>query len=568
MPRFPQRIWLAAFLFAWAVDFLFWGKPAGISFLVFVGIALAVGFGLSKIENVRPALFSVILSAAVLVLAGLTLLRSAPMARFLNGFLTLIGLALLARTFRTGGWIRFDVVSYLAMWIDLLAAMLSRAAGLPLFPKGENGSASLRTGLQRAAPVFRGVLLALPVLILLAALLASADLVFADQINQIMKEFNVARLPEYIFRFFLVLSMTYLLAGIYSQVLVPRKWAINLPGDEQEEQGQAELAHSAASTPDTVEANIMNDAQEGQITPGAAQRQGKPVKGSRFLGPIEAFIVLGSVNLLFTFFVAIQFRYLFGGQVNITMTGYTFSEYARRGFFELVSVAVISLMLYLALNAITKRSSRSQEWIFTGLSGLLVSLVLFILFSAFQRLLLYEGAYGFTRLRMYTHIFIPWLGLLLVGAIVLQILGRDRFFGILLLTTVFGFCLSFGVLNVDGMIARLNIERARTGAELDGYYLIELSDDVLPVLVESYQQSERSDELRDLLGSALACRVYRISLEQEKSWQSYHPGQAAARQLLLSVDLKEYHLHQSGRSVSVLLDDGPFYCSAAEDYFD
>ena len=130
MPRFPQRIWLAAFLVAWSVDFLFWGKSAGVSFLIFVLVALAAGFALAWFEKARPVLLSVFLSVAVIFLACATLVRAEPLSRFINGVLALAGLALLVRTFQTGGWIRFRLFSYLAIWIDLFVAMLARAAGL------------------------------------------------------------------------------------------------------------------------------------------------------------------------------------------------------------------------------------------------------------------------------------------------------------------------------------------------------------------------------------------------------------------------------------------------------
>ena len=79
-----------------------------------------------------------------------------------------------------------------------------------------------------------------------------------------------------------------------------------------------------------------------------------------FLGFTESSIILGSVNLLFAFFVAVQFKYFFGGQANITLDGYTFAEYARKGFGELITVAVISLMLYLGLSTITRREANLQ----------------------------------------------------------------------------------------------------------------------------------------------------------------------------------------------------------------
>jgi hypothetical protein len=52
--------------------------------------------------------------------------------------------------------------------------------------------------------------------------------------------------------------------------------------------------------------------------------EGEPIL-KRWLGFLEAAIVLGSVSLLFLIFVIIQFRYFFGGEVNIGIEGYTYS---------------------------------------------------------------------------------------------------------------------------------------------------------------------------------------------------------------------------------------------------
>ncbi len=91
-----------------------------------------------------------------------------------------------------------------------------------------------------------------------------------------------------------------------------------------------------------------------------------------FLGYTEAMIVLGSVTILFLAFVVIQFQYFFGGQSNISIEGYTFSEYARRGFGELVAVAFFSLLLLLGLGAITRRETENQRRVFSMLGAGLV----------------------------------------------------------------------------------------------------------------------------------------------------------------------------------------------------
>ena len=55
-----------------------------------------------------------------------------------------------------------------------------------------------------------------------------------------------------------------------------------------------------------------------------------------------------------------------------------------------------------------------------------MGLVIVMLISAYQRLVLYEMAYGFSRLRTYTHVFMIWLGLLLITVVILEITRRER----------------------------------------------------------------------------------------------------------------------------------------------
>lgn len=568
MPYHPQRFWLVAFFVAWSADFLFWGKAPGISFLIFIVLMLLGGYLLARWENKRPARLSLVLSGLVLALAAVIMLRSEPFTRFINGFMALACLGLLVRTFRTGGWIHLRIRDYVIIALELVFAGLGRAVSLPLAPPDRPGGA--RGFLfRRALPVVRGVLLALPVVILLAALLSSADLVFADRLDLLLANFQLDRLPEYFLRLCFILILAYLLAGLYFQAVLPHKWLAAMPGDEQVlppgSQPSEEAGKNPSGEPETTVAPAEDPGGSGAVSQPTASfagnSQASTEAGGRFLGAIEAFIILGSVNLLFIFFVVIQFRYLFGGQNNITATGYTFSEYARRGFFELVWVAVISLLLYLVLGAITRRQTAAHQRVFTILSLLLMGLVLVILFSALQRLLLYENAYGFTRLRTYTHVFIPWLSFLLVATMALQLLRRERLFGSLLLVTAIGFALTFGVLNLDGFIAHQNVTRAQAGSSLDGAYLLGLSDDALPDIIRGFEQPGQPSGVRDTLGAVLACRVFRLSQEEIQPWQSYHPGQAAARYALAQVDLTGYPVRVAGSSIAYVdLGNRQFNC--------
>jgi hypothetical protein len=159
-----------------------------------------------------------------------------------------------------------------------------------------------------------------------------------------------------------------------------------------------------------------------------------------FLGFTESTIVLGSVVALFAAFVVVQFQYFFGGTTNINMEGYTYAEYARRGFGELVTVAFFALMMLLTLSGVTKRETETQRKIYSGLGIGLVALLLVMLVSAYQRLGLYEAVYGFSRLRTYTHVFLVWIGFLLIATIVLEILRKERMFAFAMLIASLRLC--------------------------------------------------------------------------------------------------------------------------------
>jgi hypothetical protein len=264
--------------------------------------------------------------------------------------------------------------------------------------------------------------------------------------------------------------------------------------------------------------------------------------------------VLGAVDLLFLFFVLVQFRYFFGGQANISAAGYTYSEYARRGFGELVTVAVLALGLIMALGYYGKREETGQERWFNGLSTALVALLGVMLLSAFLRLQLYETAYGFTRLRAYTHFFIFWLALGLVVFLVLLYRRELRRFAPAVFLGSMGFAATLNLINVDGYIAQRNIQRFMAGQafetaegrsypEVDLGYLLSLSADVMPTVARFAQQAP--PELRYELLGEIACRVQNgWSNYNRDSWPSYHFSRARADRILadLEDELAQYEV--------------------------
>jgi len=271
--------------------------------------------------------------------------------------------------------------------------------------------------------------------------------------------------------------------------------------------------------------------------------------------------------LLFGAFVLIQFQYFFGGQANIHLDGFTYADYARKGFGELVTVAFFALLLFIGLSTISKRETLRQSRMFSGLGMALLALVGVMLVSAYQRLGLYESAYGFTRLRAYTHVFMIWVALLLAGVVALELLRRQRGFALAILLAAVGFAFSLSLLNVDRFIFERNVTRFEQGQDLDVGYLASLSSDSVPAMLAVYQSPATGEALRYRVGAALACMRHAAQGRQARQvWQSFHLSDYRAEQGLAGVagSLQEYRINDSDWPVTVTTPQAAkFDCSSA-----
>ena len=143
-----------------------------------------------------------------------------------------------------------------------------------------------------------------------------------------------------------------------------------------------------------------------------AEVEGVPApaeRGTRGWDTTIVVTVLVMVNAVYILFCGIQFTYLFGGEEVIrSIPNYTYAEYARRGFSELIVVTVINLSILLKGLRVTKNDGKLDRLVLV-LRCLLVLCTVIMLYSAHLRLKLYEEAYGYTYARIFAHTFIALL---------------------------------------------------------------------------------------------------------------------------------------------------------------
>lgn len=308
-----------------------------------------------------------------------------------------------------------------------------------------------------------GLVIGIPLLLLVLLLLASADAVFRQMTDKLLRNIYLSGIINILFRITVLFFAAYALTAY----LCKRKIREDVP-----------------------------DTRRGE--------------------PILAITVTGMLTLLYLIFSGIQVAGLFLGQLRLP-EGYTYAMYAREGFFQLLAVSLLNLVIVLLCMSFF-RESRVLKGILTVMSFCTFVMIA----SSAMRMVIYIRYYYLTYLRILVLWGLALLALLFVGVVV-QILKEDfpLFRYHMAVVAVLYLALSFA--HPDYIIAKVNLANAsadadseRTGVthvsdtesrsdifggEADGgsfflakepyqdyYYLRGLSADAAPVLVPYLQE--------------------------------------------------------------------------------
>ncbi|MFC3503393.1 DUF4173 domain-containing protein [Micromonospora krabiensis] len=245
-----------------------------------------------------------------------------------------------------------------------------------------------------------------------------------------------------------------------------------------------------------------------------------PVATAPTVRRLEWALPLAALDALFAAFVLVQLTVLFGGSDHVLRTaGLSYAQYARGGFWQLLAVSALTLLVIGGALRWAPRGDRTDRVLIRVLLGLLTALSLVVVASALYRMQVYTEAYGATRLRLFVATVELWLGLLfvLVGVGVLRL--RGGWLPQLVVGTAIAALLGLAVINPDRFIAEHNVDRYRETGRLDVVYLAGLSADAVPAL----------DRLPEPLRS---CALRRLAAAQpETDLGTANLGRARARAL-------------------------------------
>lgn len=311
---------------------------------------------------------------------------------------------------------------------------------------------------SRSRAIIKGSLLAVPLVIVLIALLGSADPIIRWGTDRI-----AAWLPDWSFPPRLVFFIFLLTLTLGANTLGLRQLVAKLP------------QFPAVTTRPTI-------------------------------GLTEQRMVLWSAIAVLWLFVALQVSYLIHPPPAVIGTGITFAEFARRGFGELsVATTLVTAIIIILEYARPQQATERDRTTLRRLEIALIVALELVLLSAFRRVLLYEEAYGFTAGRVVAQTYMIAMGVAL-AALAWEI-WRGK------ISVSFGrrvaeiALASFTVLvfwNHERWIVNKNIDRGRDTGKFDAHYAtVLMSRDAIPTLVR--RRAEIPQAQRDTVEADLAC---------------------------------------------------------------
>lgn len=317
----------------------------------------------------------------------------------------------------------------------------------------------------RSHPAVRGIVLALPIVILLAVLLSYSDPVLDPARAAVARSLETWRLSG---RFVFFLFLTAVTVGTYA----------------------------------------LGAGKREQLAPAEPDVQ-PPFR----VGGQEFRILLTAVNAVLWIFVALQAASLVRNPGGVAGTGVTYAEYARRGFAELSIAAAIVLLVLLFVQVFGEEvRTRSRR-----LELMAVAAILIVLISAFRRVVLYEQAYGFTTERLVAQAF------MIVLAVTFLLLARELYRGQLtsafsrqVMMVCLGTVTAFVLWNYEGWLVERNFARASGTGRLDLVYLSRLSPNATPALISRLRSLKPEEQL--VVTRRLGCR----QLPRARVWYEWN----------------------------------------------
>jgi len=338
-------------------------------------------------------------------------------------------------------WIAWDISfrdTTPAIFVRIFDAIISAFSCFKL--PFQWASAAKKESMRTVRRILAGVALSIPLLVVVIAMLGSADMIFAEMTFDFINDFFELISFSTIWRLALSAAVGLFLFGILYGISATNK--------------EAKAFKSAEIKGDTM---IIN-------------------------------IVLASILVVYTLFAVIQFRYLFAAAYELPY-GLNFATYARRGFFELLFLSFVNIAFIIGTVWLTKLQTGVGAKISKFLCLYLCAATVLLLVSSFYRMMLYSTDFGLTRLRLLVFGFLIFeaIGLVFTFFYIL----KPKFNIILVYCVVaLSYYMVLNLAPIDRIVARNQVDRYFASEQSGIWYVLSLSADAAPEVERLLQSSD------------------------------------------------------------------------------
>ena len=233
-------------------------------------------------------------------------------------------------------------------------------------------------------------------------------------------------------------------------------------------------------------------------------------------------MIITTLNIIYLVFSIIQIKALIVRDEYIN-----YADYARQGFFQLMIISVINLIMILIAKSKSYKNNK-----FTNIMCLLMILFTFILIvSSAIRMYFYEQAYGYTFLRLAVYFALLTEAILLIPTI-LYVLNKKKN----LLKTYFSIIVTIYVIinlvNIDNIIASRNVTRYIETGKIDMVYIeSNTGTDAIKQIIRILQ-SDKDENGTKQIASNYLINTYDKLINENTDFRDFNISKTLAKYLI------------------------------------
>lgn len=195
---------------------------------------------------------------------------------------------------------------------------------------------------------------------------------------------------------------------------------------------------------------------------------------------------LSAISLCYILYLFSQLAYFFSAFKGLLPNGdITYAQYARKGFFEMCTIAIINLLIVIISLVISKKTNGKPSCIVCILTTFISVFTLIIIATSISKMVLYINEYGMTVLRLTTSAFMIFLSVVFITSILRVYINNIN---IIKTSLIFAglITLLLGTVNVNAVCASYNYNAYISNKldDIDIKAIYEFGEEGIPYIIK------------------------------------------------------------------------------------